>query len=80
MLSPFAIYDDRYIEPWKDVINAVHERGTKIAMQIGHLGRQDIPALRGSAPIASSVAVNNSQVVPREMTGHDINDVVEKFA
>ena len=49
-------------------------------MQIGHLGRQDIPALRGSAPIASSVAVNNSQVVPREMTGHDINDVVEKFA
>ena len=81
LLSPFAIYDDRYIEPWKDIINAVHERGTKIAMQIGHLGRQDIPALRGSAPIASSaVAVNNSQVVPREMTGHDINDVVEKFA
>jgi 2,4-dienoyl-CoA reductase-like NADH-dependent reductase (Old Yellow Enzyme family) len=24
LLSPFAIYDDRYIEPWKDVINAVH--------------------------------------------------------
>ena len=81
LLSPFAICDDRYIEYWQDVINAVHERGTKIAMQIGHLGRQDIPALRGAAPIApSAVPVNNGQVVPREMTKKDIMDIVEKFA
>jgi 2,4-dienoyl-CoA reductase-like NADH-dependent reductase (Old Yellow Enzyme family) len=81
LLSPFAIYDDRYVEPWRDIIDAVHKRGTKIAMQIGHLGRQDIPALRGSAPLApSAVPVNNGQVVPREMTVSDIRDVVEKFA
>jgi 2,4-dienoyl-CoA reductase-like NADH-dependent reductase (Old Yellow Enzyme family) len=79
LLSPLAIYDDRYVEAWQDIINAVHEHGTKIAMQIGHLGRQDIPELRGSAPIApSAVPINN--VVPRVITFQDIADVVEKFA
>lgn len=81
VLSPLAIYDDRFIEAWQDIISSVHEQGTKIAMQIGHLGRQDIPELRGSVPIApSAVPINNGRVVPREMTVHDIMDVVEKFA
>jgi 2,4-dienoyl-CoA reductase-like NADH-dependent reductase (Old Yellow Enzyme family) len=81
LLSPFAIYDDRYIEAWKEIISAVHERGTKIAMQIGHLGRQDIAKLRGSAPIApSAVPINTGGVVPQEMTLQDITDIVEKFA
>ena len=79
LLSPLAIHDDRYVKAWQDIISAVHERGTKIAMQIGHLGRQDIPELRGSAPIApSAVPINN--VMPRVMTVQDIDDVVEKFA
>jgi 2,4-dienoyl-CoA reductase-like NADH-dependent reductase (Old Yellow Enzyme family) len=81
LLSPFAIYDDCYIEAWQEIIDAVHERGTKIAMQVGHLGRQDIPELRGSAPIApSAVPIKGSPVVPQEMTVSDIEDVVEKFA
>ena len=81
LTSPLAIYEDRYIDTWQDVIRAVHNRGTKIAMQIGHLGRQDIPELRGSAPIApSAVPMKNSQVVPREMTVDEIEDIVEKFA
>jgi 2,4-dienoyl-CoA reductase-like NADH-dependent reductase (Old Yellow Enzyme family) len=81
LLSPLAIHEDCYIEAWRDIIRAVHERGTKIAMQIGHLGRQDVPELRGSAPIApSTVPVNNDRVVPQAMTLHDITDIVEKFA
>jgi 2,4-dienoyl-CoA reductase-like NADH-dependent reductase (Old Yellow Enzyme family) len=81
LLSPLAICDDCYIEAWREIISAVHERGTKIAMQIGHLGRQDIPQLRGSAPMApSAVPIKGSPVVPREMTLSDIQDVTEKFA
>jgi 2,4-dienoyl-CoA reductase-like NADH-dependent reductase (Old Yellow Enzyme family) len=80
-ISPFAIFDDRYIDSWQEIISAVHARGTKIAMQIGHMGRQDLPEMRGSTPIApSAVPIENSQVVPREMTMSDIEDVVEKFA
>lgn len=81
LTSPLAIYEDRYIDTWQEVISAVHKRGAKIAMQIGHLGRQDIPELRGSAPVApSAVPIKNSHVVPREMTVHDIKEIVEKFA
>ena len=81
MLSPFAMYDDCHIDPWQEVITAVHRRGSKIAMQIGHLGRQDIPALRGSTPIApSAVPIEMSGVVPREMEKHEIEDMVEKYA
>ncbi len=79
--SPLGIYEDRHIDAWPEIIDAVHRYGTKIAMQVGHLGRQDIPELRGSAPIApSAVPIKNSPVVPREMTGDDVVDIVEKFA
>jgi 2,4-dienoyl-CoA reductase-like NADH-dependent reductase (Old Yellow Enzyme family) len=79
--SPFVIHSDRYIEAWRDVIHAVHNRGAKIAMQIGHLGRQDIPELRGSVPIApSAVSIKCSGIALQEMTVHDIRDIIEKFA
>ena len=81
LMSPLTIYEDRHIAIWQKIISAIHERETKIAMQIGHLGRQDIPELRGSAPIApSAVPIKNGDVVPREMTVDDIKDIVEKFA
>jgi 2,4-dienoyl-CoA reductase-like NADH-dependent reductase (Old Yellow Enzyme family) len=80
MKSPFFIFNDRYIESWRDLTDAVHERGAKIAMQIGHLGRQDIPALRGAAPAApSAVPIEGSSPEPKEMTVAEIKDVVEKF-
>jgi len=78
---PFAICDDRYIETWQKITAAVHERGTKIAMQIGHLGRQDIPELRGSAPIApSAIPIKGMDTIPREMTVGEIENIAEKFA
>ena len=79
--SPFVMHSDRYIDVWREVIHAVHKRGAKIAMQIGHLGRQDISELRGSAPIApSAVSIKGNDVAPQEMTVHDIRDIIEKFA
>jgi len=78
---PLAIDEDRYIEDWREVIDGVHERGSKIAMQITHPGRQDYPSLRGSTPIApSAVPLEDSDIVPREMTVDEIKEMVEKFA
>ncbi|WP_022667625.1 tRNA-dihydrouridine synthase [Desulfospira joergensenii] len=79
--SPFSIHSDRYINAWQDVVHAVHAGGAKIAMQISHLGRQDIPELRGSAPIApSAVPIEESGVTPRQMGVDDIENVIESFA
>ena len=80
MKSPLFMFDDSYIAPWRDIIPAVHERGSKIAMQIGHLGRQDIPALRNAPALAPSpVPIPGVSPEPREMTVPEIKDVVEKF-
>jgi 2,4-dienoyl-CoA reductase-like NADH-dependent reductase (Old Yellow Enzyme family) len=80
MLSPPAMYHDRFVEPWLGLTEAVHARGARLAMQIGHLGRQDVPQLRGSSPLApSAVPLEQSGVTPREMTRAEIRDVVESF-
>ncbi|MFC1896845.1 NADH:flavin oxidoreductase [Thermodesulfobacteriota bacterium] len=76
---PLAIDEDRFIGDWGEVIDRVHKRGAKIAMQIIHLGRQEIPHLR--EPIApSAVQLKNSDIFPREMTIDEISDLIEKFA
>jgi 2,4-dienoyl-CoA reductase-like NADH-dependent reductase (Old Yellow Enzyme family) len=76
-----AMHDDRFIADWPDIIEAVHQRGAKIAMQFGYMGRQAIPALRGSPPLApSAVPIEATGVTPIAMTQADIMDLVEKFA
>jgi 2,4-dienoyl-CoA reductase-like NADH-dependent reductase (Old Yellow Enzyme family) len=78
---PLAIDEDRHVEDWREVIDGVHERGSKIAMQITHPGRQDYPRLRGSTPIApSAVPLEDRNIVPREMTVDEIKEMVGKFA
>jgi 2,4-dienoyl-CoA reductase-like NADH-dependent reductase (Old Yellow Enzyme family) len=78
---PLAIDEDRYVEDWRVVIDGVHERGSKIAMQITHPGRQDSRRLRGSTPIApSAVPLEDRNIVPRAMTIDEIKEMVEKFA
>jgi 2,4-dienoyl-CoA reductase-like NADH-dependent reductase (Old Yellow Enzyme family) len=73
--------EDRYIEGWKELIDGVHERGAKIAVQLGHSGRQELPELRSGGPIApSAVPLRNTGVIPRAMTVEEIKEMVEKFA
>ncbi|MCF8033322.1 MAG: NADH:flavin oxidoreductase [Desulfarculaceae bacterium] len=80
VLSPLAIHHDRFIEPWAEIVDAVHAQGAKLALQIGHNGRMEPPELRGSAPMApSAVPLEATGVTPREMTQDDIAEVVELF-
>ena len=79
--TALAMDDNSKIAAWQGVIDAVHDRGAKIAMQLTCLGRQDIPEWRGAQPIApSAVPIQSTGVTPREMTVADIQDRVEKFA
>jgi 2,4-dienoyl-CoA reductase-like NADH-dependent reductase (Old Yellow Enzyme family) len=76
-----AMDEDHYIEDWKKIVASVHEKGSGIAMQIVHPGRQESPKIRGAAPIApSAVPVTNTNIVPREMTIEEIKKMVEHFA
>ena len=76
-----AMDEDRYIEDWHEVVAGVHERGSRIAMQLVHMGRQENPKIRGSRPVApSAVPLTNTDIVPREMTVQEIEETVERFA
>lgn len=76
---PLAIDNDQFIDDWKEIIDGIHRRGANIALQISHLGRQDIPQLR--EPVApSSVPLEDSRIIPRKMTFDEIGEMVEKFA
>jgi len=78
---PLMMDDDRNIEHWKELIDGVHKRGSKIAMQIVHTGRQEPPNLRGEAPIApSAIPISNTGVVPRELTIEEMKEMIERFA
>jgi 2,4-dienoyl-CoA reductase-like NADH-dependent reductase (Old Yellow Enzyme family) len=76
-----GIDTDGHIPKYRDLVNHVHQNGTKIAMQINHCGRQTTKEMTGSQPIAPSAVKDNSLfVMPREMTEGDIERVVEAFA
>ena len=76
-----AMDEDRYIKDWKEIVDGVHEKGSGIAMQIVHPGRQESPKIRGAAPIApSAVPITNTNIVPRKMTIEEIREMVELFA
>lgn len=50
-----GIYSPEQIEGWKPVVDAVHEKGGKIVMQLWHVGRVSDPELlMGALPVAPS--------------------------
>jgi len=87
-----GIYTQEQMAGWRLVSNAVHERGGRIVMQIGHNGRNSHSSLRpdGSVPVAPSAippsipAVTSSfqQVeaeVPRALEIAEIAVIVTEF-
>jgi len=78
---PSAMDDDRLIDCWRPIVAGVHERGSKIAMQIVHPGRADNPGLRKSDPIAPSpVPIDDFDIMPKEMNLEEIDQMVDMFA
>ncbi|ODV84157.1 hypothetical protein CANARDRAFT_29318 [[Candida] arabinofermentans NRRL YB-2248] len=81
------------IEGWKDVVNAIHEKGGYIFMQLNHFGRSGIPKYNAgklpfcstskklSGPVASSYPETNlDYVVPKAMDEADMIQVINEFA
>ncbi len=59
-----GIYTDQMTESWKQVVNAVHDRGGKIFMQLWHCGRAAHSSfLGGELPVApSAIAITGDGV------------------
>ena len=81
--SKFAagLWDDRFIEGWKKVVNAVHAHGGKIAIQVGHLGRStNLEHTGGLQPVAPSpVPCHLAQVTPHELSTEEVYQFIEDY-
>jgi 2,4-dienoyl-CoA reductase-like NADH-dependent reductase (Old Yellow Enzyme family)/thioredoxin reductase len=74
------ISEDRFIPSLKALTAAVHPYGTKIAVQLSHLGRQIHSGFLGEQPVAPSpIPCPVSREIPRELTIVEIKEIIEAF-
>jgi len=76
-----AIYDDRFIEGYRGLVDVVHTAGAALVLQISHAGRQtpqDWPD--DQTPVAPS-AVREGQTgrTPRALTDEEIWSLIEAY-
>ena len=73
-----SAYNDRYVPGLKKLTEALHQHGTKVALEIFHTGSKAPAATIGQQPIAPS-AVYQGGSVPRELEVQEIKELVKKF-
>lgn len=80
--SPCApgLWDDTFIEDLRNLTEAIHRYGAKIAIQIGHAGRQTFREVTGFEPVsASPIPCPIDKELPRELSKKEIFEIVERF-
>ncbi len=78
--NQIGISDDKFIPKLKELTDAVHKHGAKIAVQLHHGGRVASSDLNGLQPIAPSPLPGTTGETPKEMTVEEIAETVAYFA
>lgn len=98
MVSPLSngymncpgIYSPKQVEGWKQITQAVHEKGGRIFLQLWHSGRVAHPSLlNGEMPVAPSAIAGVGDLhtpvgkvlleTPRALETREIPEIVEQF-
>jgi len=80
-----GIYDDRFLPGLRRLTQALHERGARASIQLGHAGGHTREDICGEPPIAPSAIphyvfeVTGATVTPMEMTQERIAETVGAF-
>ncbi len=85
-----GIHSDEQVEGWKKVTEAVHQKGSKIVIQLWHVGRISHPDFHdGELPLAPSAINPNSKsftpegfketLTPKEMSLEEIQETIADF-
>jgi N-ethylmaleimide reductase len=86
-----GIYTDEMTEGWKHVVNAVHEKGGLIFLQLWHLGRSSHSSFHNGKPAVapSAIKINEEYIhtpigkqpyeVPRALETSEISRVVDDY-
>ncbi|MCM3629466.1 NADH:flavin oxidoreductase/NADH oxidase [Paenibacillus glycanilyticus] len=72
-----GLWSDEQIAPLKRIVDAVHQYGAKIGIQIAHAGRK---AEDAEVPVApSAIPFDEKSKTPRALTTEETKQMVEKF-
>lgn len=78
-----SIADECNIEGLKSLTSVIHNNKTIVLCQLNHAGGATAPAITGKDMVSASAIVlpktKDPNVVPREMTQEDINEVIRDF-
>ena len=73
--------EDRLIPSWKKLTHNVHSHGAKIAPQLVHPSFNAPSTFSGLQPVAASpIPSRRYREIPRELTGEEIEKIIEQFA
>jgi 2,4-dienoyl-CoA reductase-like NADH-dependent reductase (Old Yellow Enzyme family) len=75
-----AIYSDELIPNLRQMTEAVHKKGGKIALQLAHAGCRADFSLTGMQPLGPSVRKIKNGPLCQEMTQQEVRQTVEAFA
>ena len=76
--NDLGIWDDSHVDGLSQIVQAVHECGAKIGIQLNHGGRKcEAKGVEIEAP--SPIPFNEGDKPPREMSVRDIADTVGEF-
>ena len=85
-----GLWNDRQVDGWKQVTDAVHNAGGRIVAQLWHMGRLVHPDLGGTQPVSSSATTapdyahtyegKKPYTEAREATTGDIHGITQDYA
>jgi len=74
------IDSDQHIPSFKKLVDAVHQEGGKIVIQINHAGRQTSASITGSPIVApSAIPCPVRKEMPKELPQKEIQEIIEAF-
>ncbi len=78
-----CLFGDEFVPGLRELTEAVHDHGAKIAIQLAHTGRQTFPeiiGIPGAQPVsASPIPCPVDRAIPRPLSPQEIYQLVEKF-
>lgn len=73
--------EDGLIPSWKKLTQEVHSHGAKIAPQLVHPSFNAPSVFSGLQPVAASpIPSRRYREIPRELTGEEIEEIIQQFA
>ncbi|CAM3675047.1 MULTISPECIES: oxidoreductase [Paenibacillus] len=74
-----GIFTDRHVDPLRRIVNAVHQKGTPVFIQLTHGGRKSWPSLTNKLMGPSAIAYDDEYGIPLAMSLDDIRTEIERY-